>query len=75
MKVFIEEMEANKSLKNKQIYYLNSICPFSSTQKLCGSWCSLFYIKKQKDISSSYIILDCKPGNKKLYIEELVGKK
>jgi len=76
MKVFIEEKEAIRSLENKQIYYLNSICPFSSIQRLCGSWCSLFYIKKPiKNNLLSYIILDCKPGNKKLYIEELIGKK
>ena len=74
MKVFINEKEAFKSLENKQIYFLNSICPFSLTQKLCGSWCSLFYIKKPtNDKLASYIILDCKPGNKKLYIEELIN--
>lgn len=73
MKVFTKEKEAIKSLENKEIYFLNSICPFSLTQKLCGSWCSLFYIKKPvKGNSDSYIILDCKPDNKKLYIEELI---
>jgi hypothetical protein len=73
MKVFTNIKEATKSLKDKKIYYLNSICPFSISQKLCGSWCSLFYINKPvKNNSNLYIILACKSDNRKLYVETLI---
>ena len=75
MKVFTNEKEAFKSLKDKKLYYLNCICPFSLSHPASSTRCSLFYIKKPvKNDLASYIILDCKPGNKKLYIEELINE-
>ena len=71
MKVFTNEEEAFKSLKGKQQYFLNSICPFSLHQKLCGNWCGLFYLEKVEG-HTPYVILGCKNDNRRLYIEKII---
>ncbi len=71
MKIFTDEEVAFKSLKEKQSYFLNSICPFSLHQRLCGNWCGLFYLDNEEN-HTPYVILGCKNDLRRLYIEEII---
>lgn len=68
MKIFNSESEARSSLNEKPKIYLNSLCPYSSSGMLCGTWCALCYVSKQDEKTSPYIILGCKGTDKKLYV-------
>ena len=71
MKIFTKEDEACKSLKGKRQYFLNSICPFSLHQRICGNWCSLFYLENEEN-HTPYVILGCKNDLRRLYIEKII---
>ena len=68
MKLFKGENEARGSLNKKEIVYINSLCPYNNTGRLCGSWCALFYYDKGDNKRTTYVILGCKGTDKKLYI-------
>ena len=69
MKVFTNEEEASASYREKQKYWLNSVCN-NKPSKLCGNWCALFYISEDRE-GSRYVILGCKGTDKRLYIEKI----
>ena len=71
MKIFKDEKEALESMENKQQYFLNSICPFSLHQRICGNWCGLFYLEKGEG-ATPYVILGCKNDNRRLYVEKII---
>ena len=72
MKVFKDELKAKKSLKEKDKLFLNGLCPYADHDKLCGNWCSLFHMEKSNGKTTPYIILGCKAGEKRLYIDDVV---
>ena len=71
MKIFTNEKTACDSMENKQHFYLNSVCPFSLHQRICGNWCSLFYLDNTEG-HTPYVILGCKNDLRRLYIEEII---
>lgn len=68
MKIFDSESEARASLNEKKKVYLNGLCPYSDSGRLCGSWCSLYYVSMGDEKTSGYVILGCKGADKKLYL-------
>ena len=72
MKVFKDELKAKESLQEKDKLFLNGICPYADYDKLCGNWCSLFHMEKADSGATPYIILGCKAGEKRLYIDDVV---
>lgn len=71
MKLFRSIELAKKSLNDKKILYVNSICPFN-TDTLCSSECALFFIGKNTPEGNYYIMLGCKGSDKHLYIDEII---
>ena len=71
MKVFKNYDTAETSANMKDTFFLNGKCP-QRKNKLCGSWCALFYLSKATENLSAYAILGCKAGEKLLYVEEIV---
>jgi hypothetical protein len=72
MKVFKKLSSAIQSMDSKQPFYLNSICPYTTGDDLCGNWCALFYLDFGGENTTPYIILGCKAGEKYLYVEKIV---
>ena len=80
MKIFKTKEAAFKSYNEKEVVYLNGLCPYLDStsikdisDRLCGSWCSLFYFDKGGNLSTSpLVILGCKAGEKYLFIEKLM---
>jgi hypothetical protein len=72
MKVFKNLETAIASMNTKSALYLNSECPYSPNNSLCGNWCALFYLDKGESNTTPFVILGCKAGEKYLYVEELV---
>ena len=72
MKVFRNLETAVTSMIAKPDLYLNSKCPYSYNNPLCGNWCALFYLDKGESNTTPFVILGCKAGEKYLYVEELV---
>ena len=71
MKIFNTYDKAMTSFANKEVKYLNSLCPYKNENKVCGNWCALFYYNNDKnDNTTPYVILGCKKTNMKLYIED-----
>lgn len=70
MKLFTNDEVAWESYKNKDKYYLNSIC-HDHPHRLCGNWCSLFYPAKENG-EVKYVILGCKGTDKRLYVDEVI---
>jgi len=69
MKIFKEKSEGYKSLEKKEELHLNSICPYSNRDRLCGNWCALFYLDTS---ASPFVILGCKAGEKRLYVTDII---
>lgn len=74
MKVFLNYTNAIESNKDKKKYFLNSTCPYNPDTKVCGNWCALFYLDEGGESTTPYVILGCKAGEKKLYVEEIIGE-
>lgn len=74
MKVYAGEELAKESIVKKTNYFLNGACPHSPLGHLCGSWCALFYLCKKEENTSAFVILGCKTGQTRLYIEEIIGE-
>lgn len=72
MKVFKSFGLAKVSLNEKDSFFLNGECPYDSDNKLCGSWCALFHLNKADGNTSTYVIMGCKAGEKRLFVEEIV---
>jgi hypothetical protein len=73
MRLFKDRERAEESYDRKQSLWMNSVCPFND-EKLCGSWCALFYYEKREsnEIGVSYIMLGCKSTDKQLFIDGIV---
>jgi hypothetical protein len=67
MKIFNSEQTAIDNMGIKETVYINSLCPY--TNKICGSWCALFY-KEESDGLTSYIILGCSNSQPRIYINK-----
>jgi len=72
MKIFKIESEARDSLDKKEKRYINSVCPYSASGRLCGSYCALFYFYKGSDKTSSYVTLGCKGIDKQLFVQKII---
>ncbi len=71
MRVFKKSETAMRSFTDKDIFYLNGVCP-QDRMSLCSSKCALFHFSKETENTSAYVILGCKAGEKLLYVEEVV---
>jgi len=76
VKVFKNPISAEKSYCSKDMFYLNSNCPYRQENRLCGSWCALFYLSPEEHAGerniSAYVILGCKVDQKMLYVNEII---
>ncbi len=73
MRLFVKERTAKDSSREKKKLWMNSLCPFNTGyDKMCGSWCALFYVDQMNADSKPYVILGCKGSDKRLYADEII---
>jgi hypothetical protein len=41
--------EAKKALKEREVFYLDKLCPFQNDETFCGTWCPLCREESQRD--------------------------
>ena len=73
MRLFSSSERAKTSALEKKTLWMNSECPFiSGADRLCGSWCAMFYVGQNGENSTPYVILGCKGTDKQLYVDEVI---